>query len=119
VSVEPHLVAHIEHREGRLHASHLLFILALCDRKLVMNVSVDIMKVEHGLVSLCGGDCLNVDLKIGVKPFIHKEWGDICGGVCGVVVCELCKREECPIILQVVNIDSDTTGCTVDISTMV
>jgi hypothetical protein len=57
---------------------------------------VDIVKVKHGLVSLCGGDCLNVDLKIGVKPFIRKEWGDICGRVRGIVVCKLCEREEAP-----------------------
>jgi hypothetical protein len=107
VSVEPHLVAHVECREGRSCASHLLFILASCDWKLVMNVSVDIMKVECGLVSLHGGDCLDVDLEIGVKPFIHEKQGDIHGRVCSVVVCELCEREEeCPIVLEVVYVDS-------------
>jgi hypothetical protein len=105
-SVKPYLVAHIERQEGGSCTSHLLFILVLCDHELVVNVSVDIMKVKCGLVSLCGGDRLDVDLKIGVKPFIHKEWGDICGGVRGIVVCELCEREVgCPIVLQVINID--------------
>jgi hypothetical protein len=72
-----------------------------------VNVTVDIMKVKHSLVSLCGGDCLDVDLEIGVKPFIHEKWGDIRGRVCGIVVCKLCEREEeHPIILEVVYVDS-------------
>jgi hypothetical protein len=106
VSVEPHLVAHIEHREGRSRASRLLFVLVSHDCKLVANVIVDIMKVKCGLVSLCGGDHLDVNLEIGVKPFIHEEQGDVHGGVRGIVVCELCVGEErCPVVLLVVDID--------------
>jgi hypothetical protein len=93
VSVEPHLVAHIEHREGRFHTSHLLFILVSHDPKLVANVNVDVRKVKHSLVSLHGGDHLNVDFKVGVKPCIHEEWGDVHGRVHGIVVYKLCKRE--------------------------
>jgi hypothetical protein len=72
-SVEPHLVAHIERREGKLHTSHLLFILGSHDHELVTYISVDITKVECSLVSLCGGDCLNVYLDIEVKSCIRKE----------------------------------------------
>jgi hypothetical protein len=65
-----------------------------------VNIIVDVAKVEHSLVSLCGGDCLNVNLEIGVKPFIHKEWGDVHGRVHSIVVCKLCKGEErCPVVL--------------------
>jgi hypothetical protein len=100
VSVKPHLVTHIECREGRSHASCLLFILASRDCKLVTNVSMDIAKVKCGLVSLCGGDHLNVNLDIGVKPLIRKEQGGVWGRVCSIVVCELCEREEKrPVIL--------------------
>jgi hypothetical protein len=40
--------------------------------------------------------------------FYLPQRGDICGRVQGIVVCELCeKEEECPIVLQVINIDSE------------
>jgi hypothetical protein len=40
---------------------------------LVANINVDVMKVKHGLVSLCGGDCLDVDFETGVKTLFVKN----------------------------------------------
>jgi hypothetical protein len=106
-SVKPHLVAHVEHREGRLHTSCLLFILVSHDCQLVTNVIVDVAKVECSLVSLHGWNCLDVNLEIGVKPLICEEQGDVHSGVHGIVVCKLCEREERhPVVLYVVHIDS-------------
>jgi hypothetical protein len=93
VSVEPHLITDVESGEGRLQTHCLLFILVSHDCKLVIDVTVDVMKVKCSLVGLGRGDHLKIDFEVGVKSFAHEEWGCICGRVFCIVVCEFHEGE--------------------------
>ena len=49
-----------------------------------------------------------MDSEVQVIAFVGVEWGDLCCGAWGVVVCELAEWEEpVPVVLLVVTVDLD------------